>query len=123
MPTRRRILGDIGEKLAREHLLRQGFVIKETNARTPLGEIDIVAQDGDCLVFVEVRTKRSDSFGSPEESLTRAKRQKLVALAEEYLQRFDEPPPCRIDVVAVELSRQGRVLRVELIRNAVDGEA
>ncbi len=119
MKVRKR-LGDWGERLAADYLRRQGYAIREIKFRCPLGEIDIVAEKGEHLVFVEVRTKRGQAFGTPEESVTPAKAGKLVDLAHTYLQTHDSLPPFwRIDVVAVELTPRGRLSRVELIENAV----
>ena len=96
------------------------YKIVDTNFRCPKGEIDIVARDGDCLVFVEVRTRTGSGFGTPEESVTFAKREKLVSLALIYLQTHAHlPPQWRIDVVAVELGREGKPSRIELIQNAI----
>ena len=120
MPSNRRRTGALGERIAREHLERAGYRIIETNFRCREGEIDIIAQEGEYLVFTEVRTKRSTDFGTPEESLTGAKREKLIELANIYLQRHQiETSLWRIDVVAVELGAGDRVSRVELFRNAV----
>ncbi len=120
---KRKEVGDLGEKLARDFLQKRGYDVFETNYRCPEGEIDIVARDGDCLVFVEVRTKTSSEFGTPEESITKTKGRRLVAVATSYLQSHtDLPPSCRIDIVAVELDRKGRLSRIEQIENAV-GEA
>ena len=120
---KRRETGILGEKLAKDFLEKQGFHIWETNYRCPEGEIDIVARQGDYLVFIEVRTKRSLEFGSPEESITPAKMERLRNIAAHYLQDHDNLPPLwRIDVVAVELNQKGKPLRIELIENAV-GEA
>lgn len=92
----------------------------ETNYRCPEGEIDIVAQHKDCLAFIEVRTKKSREFGSPEESVTPAKQARMRATAAHYQQtHHDLPPEWRIDFVAVELDRNGKPLRIELIENAV----
>ena len=116
----RKELGDWGERLAADYLRRQGYIIRDTKFRCPVGEIDIVAEKGQYLVFVEVRTKRGQAFGTPEESVTLSKAEKLVELAHTYLQTHDELPPFwRIDVVAVELTSRGRLSRVELIENAV----
>jgi len=116
----RKALGELGERWAREYLEQNGYCIRETNFRCREGEIDIVAQHGDSLVFVEVRTKTGSSFGSPEESVTTAKQEKLVAVALSYLQTHDDlPSDWRIDVVAIEVSPRGRVTRTELIQNAV----
>jgi putative endonuclease len=116
----RKALGEFGERWAREYLERNGYRIRETNFRCREGEIDIVAQHEDCLVFVEVRTKTGSRFGTPEESVTAAKQEKLVSVAMSYLQTHDNlPSEWRIDVVAIEVSPNGRVARTELIRNAV----
>ena len=116
---KRKALGELGEKLAREYLKKKGYHILETNFRCREGEIDIVAQDKDYLVFVEVRTRTGSDFGTPEESLTVAKKDRLVSLALAYLQTHRGLPSLfRFDVVAVELDQKGRVSRLELIQNA-----
>jgi putative endonuclease len=118
--VKRKALGEMGERWARQYLEQNGYRIRETNYRCREGEIDIVAQDKDCLVFIEVRTKTGAAFGSPEESVTTAKQEKLVSVAMSYLQAHDDlPSEWRIDVVAIEVSLKGRVVRTELIRNAV----
>ena len=84
--TRERLdLGKFGEKLAMKKIKRLGYRCIERNYRCPLGEVDIIARDGDCLVFVEVRTKTNKDFGRPEESITEAKKRRLVATALNYL--------------------------------------
>jgi len=117
---KRRDTGILGEKLARDFLKKRGYRILETNYRCPEGEIDIVAKHKDYLVFIEVRTKRSLEFGSPEESITTTKMERLRAVASHYRQDHDNLPPLwRIDVVAAELNQKGKPLRIELIENAV----
>ncbi len=121
MSRSRKSLGDFGERYARVHLARSGYEILSNNLRLSAGEIDIVARDGETLVFVEVRTRRGDRLGSPEESITPRKGQRLVELALEYLQLMPGPEPSwRIDVVAVEMGKGGTVSRVEVYKNAVD---
>ena len=117
---KRRELGAIGEKLAKNFLKKKGYRILETNFRCREGEIDIVAQQKDYLVFVEVRTKTGSSFGSPEESVTFAKKEKLIASALVYLDSHrNRPSLWRIDFVAVELDQKGKATRIEIIENAV----
>ena len=112
-------LGTLGEKLATDYLKNRGFSILETNFRCAEGEIDIIAQQDDAVVFVEVRTRRGHSFGTPEESITQAKKAKLLATAQAYIQSHpDLPSSSRIDVVAIEMQR-GQAPRIELIENAV----
>ena len=113
-------IGDIGEKLAQEYLRKAGYKILETHFRRREGEIDIIAQQGEELVFVEVRSKTSHDFGTPEESVTTAKKEKLISLALAYLQTHPHTPPLwRIDVVAVELSKEGKLSQIQLIQNAI----
>ncbi len=117
---KRRDTGILGEKLAKDFLKKKGYRIKETNYRCPEGEIDIVANHSDFLVFIEVRTKTSLEFGSPEESITPAKMARLRDTASRYRQTHKNLPPLwRIDVVAVELNQKGKPSRIELIENAV----
>jgi putative endonuclease len=117
---KRKETGAIGEKLAADYLKKRGYKIIQRNFRCREGEIDIIVQKGECLVFVEVRTKRNAAFGTPEESVTFLKRTKLISLANVYLQAYDRQPlSWRIDVVAVELTPDNRVSRLEHIENAV----
>ena len=116
----RKDLGDLGERWAGEYLQARGYRIRETNYRCRKGEVDIVAQDGDYLVFVEVRTRSGPECGTPEESVTAAKQRRLAAVALAYLQSHRGlPDDWRIDVVAVVVDRGGQVVRTTLIRNAV----
>lgn len=116
----RRDVGTLGEKLAANFLKRKGYYIRETNFRCKQGEIDIVSEKKDSLVFVEVRTKTSNDFGSPEESITRAKKEKLIASALTYVATHHNLPPLwRIDFVAVELDQKGKATRIELFENAI----
>jgi putative endonuclease len=117
---RRRETGILGERLARDFLGKRGYHILEANYRCPKGEIDLVARHKDYLVFIEVRTKKSLDFGSPEESITPAKRERLRTVAAHYQQSHDNLPPLwRIDVVAIELDQKGKPSRIELIENAI----
>ena len=123
MSDARRGLGDLGENLAADHLQKEGYTIRERNWRQPqLGELDIVAEEGGYLVFVEVRTRRGRAYGTPEDSITVAKKLRLVQLAMAYRQTHTDdrlPLDERIDVVAVELTSAGRLFRIEIIKNAV----
>jgi putative endonuclease len=120
MRDARKRLGRAGESIAADYLRRRGYTILEMNYRRPVGEMDIVARDGEWLAFVEVRTRRGRAFGTPEESITPAKQQKLIELAQTYLQEHElSDVPWRIDVVAVEMDRQGKLQRINLIENAV----
>jgi putative endonuclease len=117
----RQEIGQLGEKLAQKFLKKRGYRIRETNFRCHEGEIDIVAQQRDYLVFVEVRTRSNLAFGSPEESITQSKKEKLIATALTYVSTHQKLPPLwRIDVVALEVNDKGKAKRIELIENAVE---
>ena len=117
---RRRDTGNRGENLACGYLRKRGYHILETNYRCRRGEIDIVARHNEYLVFIEVRTKKGDSYGSPEESITRAKKERLKIIALHYQQEHKcDEIPLRIDFIAVELDEKGRAKRIEIIDNAV----
>jgi len=125
---RRKSTGARGEAIAAQHLERNGFSIVETNWRRRIGEIDIVARDGAALVFVEVRTRRSNQVGAAEESITAVKQRRLADLAQLYLQVLESTGrpwagPWRIDVVAVAIDpRSGEVAGLNHLVNAIEGE-
>jgi putative endonuclease len=98
----KRKVGDIGEKIAENFLRQQGYVILERKFYYQHGEIDIVAKDGDALVFIEVKLRRNNTFGLPEESVTPKKQELLRRTAEGYVQINNlENIICRFDVVSI----------------------
>ncbi|NHC13549.1 YraN family protein [Motilibacter deserti] len=114
--TARGALGRYGEDVAARFLTEAGLVVLERNWRCELGEVDIVARDGDALVVCEVKTRRSASFGTPQEAVTAAKQARLRRLAARWLaERGVHPPQVRIDVVAVTRAARGPA-RVEHLR-------
>ena len=120
---KRRDTGILGEKLAKDFLKKRGYHILETNYRCPEGEIDIVARHKDYQVFIEVRSKTSREFGSPEESITSSKRERLRACASYYRQVHNNCPQLwRIDVVAIELDQARKLSRIDLVEYAVGDE-
>ena len=96
-----KIVGSCGEDAACEYLKAHGCEIVERNMRTRCGEIDIIARDGGCLVFVEVKTRGSDSFGTPAEAVTYYKRRNIIRAAELYLMKNPTDSDIRFDVVEV----------------------
>ena len=93
-----------------------------SNYRCRWGEVDLIARDGPVWVFVEVRTRRSGAYGSPEESLTSGKAQRLTQTAQHFLSQFDAPgadAEWRIDLVAVRLGPGRRVMDILHLENAV----
>ena len=118
----RQSLGRRGEDLACAELEKRGYVIADRRFRTRCGELDIVARDGGVLVFVEVRARSGSNFGTPFESVTWKKRQRLSQMAAAYLcHRRLTGVACRFDVVSI-LERQG-TQTIELVRGAFDMES
>ncbi len=121
MTKARKKLGAWGESVAATHLEANGYQIVARNWRSKIGELDIVAQQGAALAFVEVKTRRGRSHGTPEDAITARKAQKLMETVQSYLSEneCDEDLDFSIDVVAVELDAAGKLLRVEHRQNAV----
>lgn len=108
-------LGRRGEDLAVAELGRRDFEIVARNWRCQVGEVDVVARRGGALYFFEVRTRRGREFGTPEESVTPAKQRRMIDVARTYLAEHDlNDVDWRIGLVAVEMDRIGRLLRVEV---------
>ena len=104
-PTAAQAAGGAAEDEAARFLAAQGLEILARNYRTRLGEIDLVAQDGAELVFVEVRLRTSERFGGALDSIHARKRRRIVAAARQFLMRFAREPACRFDVVALDGKR------------------
>lgn len=122
MPTDHQVvLGKSGENYACWELERAGYEILERRYRTRMGEIDIVARDGETLVFIEVKARRSGRFGPPAEAVGPQKRQKLMQMASSYIfaGRLGNAR-CRFDVVAVTFGAGERLPKVEIFKSAFD---
>ena len=119
MPHPRQQYGEAGEALAARLLRKKGYKIIETNYRTPLGEIDLIARDGDAIVFVEVKARRSLHFGNPKGAVTPHKQRKISMVAQYYLKTTGQSQAkARFDVVAIHSAAQPP--EVEIIRNAFE---
>ena len=119
--TPRKRLGDFGEDHAAHLLTGRGHTLLARGWRCAAGELDLVTLDGEELVFVEVRTRRGESHGTPEESIIGPKAARLLRLGELFLQAHPEHGEriWRIDLVAIVIDRAGRLLRVTHHVNAV----
>ena len=106
--------GRYAEDLAAEFLQRRGLALVARNYRCRFGEIDLIARDGNTLVFVEVRMRASASFGGAAASITGAKRGKLVRAARHYLSGMARVPACRFDALLV----TGTECTIEWLQNA-----
>lgn len=121
MTSSKRDLGAWGEAQAARFLARQGYTLIGQNVRTPYGEIDLIARNGQTTVFVEVKTRASPAFGLPEEAITPAKQAHLIASAEAFLNDHPElAGPWRIDVIAIR-QRTGQKPEIVHFENAVGG--
>lgn len=121
MSPRQRV-GAAGEAAAVAHLEFSGLRVVARDWRCRLGQLDIVCEEAGVLVAVEVKARRSDRFGLPQEAVDRRKQAKLRSLLDAFrLARGRRDQPCRIDVVAVRFDRELRPLSCEHIRDAVQG--
>lgn len=94
-------IGTKGEQLAAIFLKNKGYLILETNWRTGKKEIDIIAENGDCIVFVEVKTRSNFDFGFPEEAVTVSKKKLLKLAAEEYFEQKHPEKNPRFDIISI----------------------
>lgn len=115
MKRENRNKGRRGEELAARALAEKGYEMVERNWGNKFGEIDIIARDGEVLVFVEVKAKTGDQMGNPEEMVGRGKLAKIRNMANLYL--GDKPALCRIDVVALVFGENGELLRLTHYEN------
>jgi putative endonuclease len=119
MSNARQTLGKLGEDLACQELERRGYAILARRYRRRGGELDIVARDGQTIVFVEVKTREGCEFGAGAESVTLFKRRRMANVALDYMARNRLVEcPCRFDVVSIDMG--GQKPRIELYQNAFD---
>ena len=109
----KKLLGFQGEKLVAKYLKGQGCKILKSNYRTPFGEADLIAKDGDEIVFVEVKTRESLRFGAPREAVGKLKQQRYYQIAKFYWKQTGEEPNARFDVAEVYPNGE-----IEYIKNA-----
>lgn len=109
----KKILGRKGEKLVAEYLQKAGCKILERNFRTPFGEADLIVEDGDEIVFVEVKSRETETFGTPREAVDKSKRERYYNIAKFYWKKTGEEPNARFDVAEVYPEN-----RVEYYKNA-----
>lgn len=103
----KRKIGSCYEKRATEYLMQKGYSVRECNYHSPVGEIDIIAETGEYLCFVEVKYRTTNSFGSPLEAVDKRKQNRIRRVAKFYLMKhgLNEWTPCRFDVIAFEGER------------------
>lgn len=115
MTERRLALGAWGEEQAVKYLKKNGLKIVERNFRTPVGEIDIIARERNVLVFIEVKTRRSEQFGTPQEAVGARKQRQIIRTAQWYLQQHRKDSQARFDVVAILCQSDGTAQVTHLV--------
>jgi putative endonuclease len=111
-------LGKEGEELALRFFQKRGYRIIRRNYRTPFGEIDLIAKDGDVVVFIEVKTRTDKTFGRPFEAVDRRKREKMRKVSLCFLKKLRKEVPARFDVLSID--REDGRQRIEHIRDAFE---
>ena len=121
MKTYRQAIGKLGENKAKKYLKRRGYRILESNYRTKAGEIDLIAKEQGCVVFVEVKTRTNEEYGAPAEAVSFYKQKHMLKSAQYYLARHDEECECRFDVIEVRLSNRGflKIARINHLKNVL----
>ena len=115
--THNQRIGKWGEETATEYLMQRGYEIIARNARTPYGEIDIIAKQKDIIIFIEVKTRTSNKMGLPEESITPRKRQHMLDAAQHYAAE-NEIDHWQIDVISIE-GKPGSTPKITHFENAL----
>ncbi|NLC07255.1 MAG: YraN family protein [Syntrophomonadaceae bacterium] len=119
MKDKRKQTGQLGEEIALAYLLDQGYRLLTRNYQCSLGEVDLIVAKQDTLVFVEVRTRHGVRYGSPEESVSRTKRDRVRRVAQYYLKSYsNKDVPIRFDVVGIALGSQNEVVKLNHIQGA-----
>ena len=120
MNSKNKTLGKTGEDAAATYLTKQGYRICQRNYRVPTGEIDIIAKENDTIVFIEVKTRRSLSCGTPAQSVGYHKQQKIIQTARWFLRQGQlEGCPCRFDIIEVYVFSE-KTLKIQHLKGAFE---
>ena len=116
------LFGNRGEQLAYQYLISHGVDVIDRNVRVGSGEIDIVAKENDCVVFVEVKTRHESSFADPEASITMLRAERMIACAEEFMQLNPEfGESYRIDLISITKNTRSATANIVWFKNAISG--
>jgi len=118
----RKNLGDWGEQLAVKYLRKLGYYILEKNWRSREGEIDLIAIDDKTFVFIEVKTRKTATYGYPVESITNRKQEKMIKCIQKYLSQHHglQHYQIRIDIILIKLDKKGKKARLQHLVNPVE---
>ena len=122
MANKKKILGDAGETLVADYLEKQGYQILCRNFRSRFGEIDIVAENGTILAFVEVKARQTGALVKSCESVGSVKRRKILRTACVYLMKFPTEFQPRFDVACVDILPSGKLVLADYLENAFEAE-
>ncbi len=113
-----REIGDIGESLAENHLISEGYEILERNWRYSRAELDLIARKDEALIFIEVKTRSYNYFGEPEEAVTPAKEALIMDAAQRYMEKIGHDWEIRFDIISVIIDSKGEKQQLEHFRDA-----
>lgn len=115
-----KVIGDIGEEIAKEYLKKNNYTIIERNFRCKFGEIDIIAKNEKCFCFIEVKTRHGIYYGTPAQAVNQSKQHKIIMCAQFYILKMQhyENFNYRFDVVEIVLNKSNRIKNIDLIKNA-----
>jgi len=126
MPTQKRVFGDLGEKIAKDYLIRHKYTIIGQNYSKKWGEIDLIAKSKEKeLIFIEVKTRETNNIPSvflPEDSVNFFKQKKIIKTAQTFLyeHKYPDDIPWRIDVIAIEINKTTRMASIRHHKNAIE---
>ena len=118
--TDKKVIGDKGEDFAASYFEKQGYKIKARNVHSRYGEIDLIAENGDTVVFVEVKTRSHDSLDRAADAVTPLKQKKIILTALDYISKSNTDKIMRFDVFEV-YHANGRIYKFNHIKNAFEG--
>ena len=107
------ILGDKGERIAKDYLIEKNYLIIEKNWRHLKAEIDLIAQKDNIIVFVEVKTRSSINFGYPESFVSEKQQKRIILAANEYIQKNDIQSEARFDIISIIIGNNGGIKHIE----------
>jgi len=113
-------IGNIGEKLTEEYLIKEGFIILERNYRSKYGEIDLISLKNDKIFFFEVKTRKSLNFGFPVEAYTRMKQERIIKTALIYINNLQVKKSFQFNLVSILLSDSNDIKEFKIYENAID---
>lgn len=114
-------IGSLGEEFTARYFAKRGYAIRKMNYHSRYGEVDVIAENSEYIVFIEVKTRKADAMVSPSQSVSKSKQKKLILTAMQYLSENDSFKQSRFDVFEL-WQNEGRIFKYNHIENAFDTE-